>query len=150
MIPSPEFFDAVASGDVERVRHQLAMDPTLVRAHDADGATALHHAAFLGHREIVTLLHDHSADINARDHRHDATPSGWAIHHLRELGGLLAIEIEDALFAIRGGDAVWARRLITRHPALVKATDVHGKALADHARESGIPAIAELFAGRGT
>jgi hypothetical protein len=146
MTGSAEFFDAVASGDVERVRRQLARDPGLVRIRDADGATALHHAAFLGHREIVTLLHDHGADINARDHRHDATPSGWAIHYLRELGGLLAIEIEDALFAIRAGDLVWARRLIIRHPALVKATDAHEKSLAEHARESGNPAIAELFA----
>jgi hypothetical protein len=59
---------------------------------------------------------------------------------------LLAIEIEDALFAIRAGDLVWARRLISRHPALVKATDAHEKSLAEHARESGNPAIAELFA----
>ena len=124
----------------------LRAHPELARAHDADGATALHHAAFNGHRELVAALVDAGAELNARDAIHDATPSGWAIHYLRELGGLLAIEIEDALYAIRTRDVVWARRLVTRHPALLEATDVHGKPLATHARESGEAAIAELFA----
>ena len=140
------FFQAVESGDVERVRMLLAARPELARARDAEGATALHHAAFHGHRPLVTLLRDGGADLNARDGRFDATPSGWAIHYLRELGGLLAIEIEDVLYAIQTRDAKWARRLLARHPALVDATDAHGKPLAAQARESGDPAIASLFA----
>ena len=77
--------------------------------------------------------------------RFDATPSGWATHYLRELGGLLAIEIEDVLHAIRTRDAQWVERLVTRHPALTMSTDVSGKPLADHAHDSGVPAIARLF-----
>jgi len=126
----------------------LRAHPELARARDADGATALHHAAFNGHRTLVAALLDAGADLNARDATHDATPSGWAIHYLRELGGLLTIEIEDVLYAIRTRDVAWTRRLVTRHPALIAATDPQGKPLAAHARESGDAAIAELFASR--
>ena len=87
----------------------------------------------------------HLADLNARDSQHNATPSGWAIHYLREMGGLLAIEIEDVLFAIRRRDVDWVRRLVTRHPALIDAKDLNGTPLATHARDSGDPEIAAVF-----
>jgi hypothetical protein len=143
--PATSFFEAVESGDIDRVRHLLVEQPTLATARDERGATAMHHAAFRGHREIVALLCQQGADLNARDGTHDATPSGWAIHYLRELGGLLTIEIEDALYAIRTRDATWAARLVKRHPALVTAVDAQGRSLAEHARASGVPAIAALF-----
>jgi len=145
MDQTEQFFDAVDRGDVDEVRAFLSANHGLSRARDFDGATALHHAAFRGHRAIVTLLHASGADLNARDDEHDATPTGWAIHYLRELGGLLAIEIEDALFAIQTDNTLWARRLITRHPALVNANDAHGKPLVQHARERGDPVLIELF-----
>jgi len=139
------FFEAVESGDIDRVRHLLIEQPTLATARDVRGATALHHAAFNGHRAIVTLLCANGAELNARDGVHDATPTGWAIHHLRELGGLLTIEIEDALYAIQTRDVTWATRLVTRHPALLTAADAEGKPLAEHATATGVPAIAALF-----
>jgi hypothetical protein len=140
-----QFFEAVERGNAEQVRHLLSSNAALLRARNGEGATALHVAAFHGHRAIVSLLCAIGAELNARDDRFGATPSGWAIHYLRELGGLLAIEIEDALYAIQTRDAAWALRLITRHPALVTARDAQGKPLAEHARESGDPAIASLF-----
>lgn len=146
MDDTTQFFRAIDAGDVEQVQRLLDEHPTLARARDEDGATALHHAAFNGHRALVALLCDRGADINARDGAHGATPSGWAMHSLRERGGLLAVEIDDALYAIQTRDATWARRLITRHPALVTATDTHGKSLAEHARDSGDAVIAGLFA----
>jgi hypothetical protein len=140
-----QFFAAIEAGDIERVRAFLAAHPELANARDPNGATALHHAAFHAHRALVALLCSTGADLNARDDRHGATPSGWAIHYLRELGGLLAIEIEDLLYAIQTRDAKWAHRLITRHPALADATDARGKPLAAHARESVDSSIADLF-----
>jgi hypothetical protein len=136
---------AIERGDVEHATRLLDQQPELVGARDDRGATALHHAAFLGHRSIVNLLISRGADVNVRDLEHDATPTGWAIHYLRELGGLLAIEIEDTLYAIRNRDAAWVERLVTRHPALITATDVNGKPLAEHASESGIQSMAALF-----
>lgn len=141
------FFQAIAARDEERVRALLEAHPALALARDSEGATALHHAAFLGHRSMVSLLCAKGAELNARDERFGATPSGWAIHYLREPGGLLAIEIDDVLHAIRTRDSAWAHRLVTRHPALLNAKDKGGKPLATHALESGDPAIAALVTG---
>ena len=140
-----QFFRAVARGDVERVRALLAAHPELARARDDEGATALHYAAFDGRQALAELLCDAGADVNARDGQHHATPTGWAIEYLRERGGLLAIEIEDLLHAIRTRDVGWARRFVARHPQLVSASDLHGRPLAAHARECGDPDIAILF-----
>ena len=140
-----EFFALVELGDADRVRQRLAAQPELARSRDRHGATALHIAAFHGRRDLVSLLLAAGADVNARDDKFGATPSGWAIEYLRELGGLLAIEIEDVLHAIRTRDADWARRLVTRHPELVHASDAEGTTLAEHARASGVPEIITLF-----
>jgi hypothetical protein len=142
---SDEFFTAVQSGNTGRVRELLASDPALAREKDAEGATALHHATEHGQREIVKLLLQSGADINTRDDRFHATPTGWAIEYLRGLGGLQAVEIEDMLFAIRERDARWVRRLLVRWPALVQATDLQGQALSQLASESGDEEIARLF-----
>src|SRR5437667_352617 len=80
-----EFFTAVASGDTGRVRELLASDPALARVKDEEGATALHYATENGHRDMVRLLQESGADINARDDRFNATPTGWAIEYLRGL-----------------------------------------------------------------
>jgi len=127
------------------VRELLALDPAIVNVKDGEGATALHYATMNGNREIVGLLLARGADINARDDRFDATPTGWAIEYLRESGGLLAIEIEDVLYAIRENDVRWVRRLLTRLPALSKAANQRGKAVSEYAAESGNAEIARLF-----
>jgi ankyrin repeat protein len=90
MSKTAEFFTVVESGDTGRVRALLAADPALAKARDDEGATAMHYATENGHREIVRFLKKTGADINARDDRFDATPTGWAIEYVRELGGLLA------------------------------------------------------------
>ena len=138
-------FSAVERGDAEATRAMLAVEPDLSRARDETGATALHVAAFHGHRAIVDLLLAAGADVNARDGTHGATPAGWAIHTLREHGGLLAIEIEDALFAIRRGDVELLTRLVARHPALVDAVDRSGTAVEAHAERASDPQLGQVF-----
>ncbi len=140
-----ELFLAVVSGNGERVREHLNSDPSAVRAKDDKGATALHYATLNGHRTIARALLEQGADVNARDERFGATPAGWAIEYLRERGGLLAIEIDDVLFAIRRQDVPWVRRFLTRLPSLAEARDAHGKPLSQHAAESGNEEIALLF-----
>jgi hypothetical protein len=144
------FFSAVERGDLDAVRALIAAEPRLVAARDATGATALHIAAFHGHRAIVEALHAAGAELDARDGTHGATPAGWAIHYLRERGALLAIEIEDALFAIRRGDVELLERLVARHPSLVDAVDRAGTPLATHAAAAPDPAIGRVFASRRT
>jgi len=149
MSDADRFVRAIERGELSEVRTMLVEDAALVHVRDAQGATALHHAAFHGHRTIVELLLDAGADINARDSLHNATPAGWAIEYLRERGALLAIEITDLLFAIERADRVWARRLLARHPALANSVDEHGTALAVQAARSPDPEIARLFRSSG-
>lgn len=112
---------------------------------DEEGATPLHYATLNAEREIAELLLASGADINVRDDEFLATPAGWAIEYLREQGGLLGIEIDDVLFAIRENDVRWVQRFLTRLPALAQAHDAQGKALAQHAVEFGNDAIVRLF-----
>ncbi|MFL6246563.1 MAG: ankyrin repeat domain-containing protein [Thermoanaerobaculia bacterium] len=140
-----DLFEAVRSRNPDRVREVLQRDPRSVMARDSQGATALHYAAESGDREIVTMLLDGGADINARDQRFHATPAGWGIEYLRERGGLLGYEIEDAAHAISIGDVGWMQRFLTRFPALRHAVDRSGAPLEVLARSSGNREIARLF-----
>src|SRR5579859_6877330 len=101
--------------------------PDLVQAKDETGATALHYAAFGGHRDAVRLLVEAGADINASDGQFGATPAGWAIEYLREMGGFLGIELSDFAWAIERGDVECVARLLTRFPRLCHAKDTHGR-----------------------
>ncbi|MCC7001703.1 MAG: hypothetical protein IT357_06080 [Gemmatimonadaceae bacterium] len=140
------FIDAVTRGDLGTVTAMLAADPGLARRSDAEGATALHHAAFAAQHAVVDALLAAGADLNARDGAHGATPGGWALHRLRERGALLAVEIDDVRFALDRGDDVWVRRLVTRHAALKSARDHDGRPLAAHPRVRTVPELAALFA----
>ena len=54
---------------------------TLVRggvSPDTGGRTPLHSAAIVGALDVVHLLVEHGADVNARDPQYDATPLTWA------------------------------------------------------------------------
>ena len=74
-----EFFAAVKSGDTAQVEEILTAEPARATAKDDEGATALHYAAERGRREIVKLLLETGADINACDDEFGATPAGWAL-----------------------------------------------------------------------
>jgi ankyrin repeat protein len=140
-----KFVVAAAAGDLAKVRELLAAAPSLLNTKDDEGATALHHAALGGRQEVVRYLVAQGADVNARDDRFDATPTGWAIEYLRELGGCLATEIEDALLSIRQRDVERLGRLLMRTPALAGCADAQGKALLQHAAETGDTDIHRLF-----
>jgi ankyrin repeat protein len=144
-----KLIEAVNRGDVESVGTLLHSNAELINKRDERGATALHHAALGGHRAVVQLLVEHGAEINATDGQFGATPTGWAIEYLRELGGLLAIELDDFAHAIRRGDVEWVTRFLERFPALREASDTQGKPFKVLAHQSGSPEIACLF-GSGT
>ncbi len=145
MTAASGIFAAVQAGDARLVRDVLRREPAAVAARDADGATPLHYATGAGFREIVELLLEAGADVNARDARFRATPAGWAIEYLRERGALLGIEIEDTRLAIASGDLSLLERWVRRLPALRHAVDADGTPLKVHAERSGHGAIARLF-----
>jgi len=63
--PELDGFDAAALGDTDRLRALLEADPALAVARSPDGFTALHLAAFFGHRAGVELLLEGGADVDA-------------------------------------------------------------------------------------
>jgi ankyrin repeat protein len=137
--------EAVRAGNVSAVRALLTGDPARANEEDGSGATALHLAAENGHREVVRLLIEHGANVNARDGRFDATPTGWAIEYLRQLGGYLTIELEDMAHAIETRNVHWVKRFLRRFPQLRTADYKNGVTFCDLARDCGDAEIARLF-----
>jgi ankyrin repeat protein len=141
-----KLIDASRRGALEEVEALLQDHPEFIDLRDEGGATALHHAAFFGHRAVAQFLVQRGADINAMDGRFGATPAGWAIEYLREMGGFLGIELADFAYAIRQGDVQWVKRFLTRFPGLRRARDTQGNSFELLARESGNAEIAKMFA----
>jgi ankyrin repeat protein len=140
-----KLIDASKRGALEDVRAILDDRPELINIRDELGATPLHHAAFGGHRHVAELLVQRGADINASDSQFGATPAGWAIEYLREMGGFLGIELNDFAYAIRRGDVEWTKRFLTRFPGLRRASDNQGKSFKLLAEESGNAEILNMF-----
>ncbi len=74
--------EATKQGDLSKLNQLLERNPKLAQAKDerpgAAKATALHYAAWSGHKEIAELLLSYGADINLYDETYDAPPIGWA------------------------------------------------------------------------
>ncbi len=60
-----DFFQAIEQGDVQTVEKSLHYDTNLCNAEDGNGLTALAVAAHYGHLDVVQLLLNFGADINA-------------------------------------------------------------------------------------
>jgi len=140
-----KFFDAAKRGDLADIKSLLEAHPELLHERDQSGATALHYASFGGHRSVVAELVRQGANINATDSQFGATPTGWAIEYLREMGGFLAIELNDLAHAIRRSDVEWVTRLLHRFPVLRQASDTEGTPFKLLAEQSGNQEIAKLF-----
>lgn len=140
-----KFIAAAKQGNVADVRAILQRRAELINERDQLGATALHYAAFSGHRDVVQALVEQGAEINATDSQLGATPTGWAIEYLRELGGFLAIELNDLAHAIRQGEVDWVTRFLKRFPALRETSDTQGRPFKLLAQQSGNQEIARLF-----
>lgn len=144
----PEFeklINASKQGALKDVKAILHERPELINLRDELGATPLHHAAFGGHRAVAQFLVQRGADINAPDSSFGATPAGWAIEYLREMGGYLGIELADFAYAIRRGDVEWTKRFLTRFPGLRRASDTQGNSFKLLAEESGNAEIMAMF-----
>ena len=61
-----DVFTQVARGNLEQVRSFLEKKPGLLEKRGTDGNTLLHIAAWHGHKELVALLLQKGADIQAK------------------------------------------------------------------------------------
>jgi ankyrin repeat protein len=69
-LPTPhieEPFQTIANGDAPRLAELLRENPDLVNARNEQGNSPLVFAAYRGHRDIVTLLLDHGAEMDLFD-----------------------------------------------------------------------------------
>jgi ankyrin repeat protein len=85
---------AAKVGDVTKVQELLHADSALVTAKDRDGSTPLHCASWKGHTEVVRVLIDAGADVQARNgntHWGD-TPLHAAAHGNRRAVAELLLE----------------------------------------------------------
>lgn len=141
--------EAVERGAIEDVRAIIESQPGLIHARDEIGATPLHYATLGGHRAVAELLIQQGAEVNATDAKFGATPAGWAIEYLREMGAFLGIELSDFAHAIRHRDVAWVARFLERFPALRYANDTQGRPFKLLADQSGNPEIVSMFQSDG-
>ena len=73
---------AAGIGLVAELAEMIEADPETVRAQGGDGCTPLH---FARHAEIVDLLIEHGAELDAVDEDHHSTPSQWLVGDLPEV-----------------------------------------------------------------
>jgi ankyrin repeat protein len=73
---------AAKNGDLATVKNILAADPSAMNVVDKEGSTLLHCAAWKGHVELVRLLLDAGAPINAtsQNNHYGTTPLHAAAH----------------------------------------------------------------------
>jgi uncharacterized protein len=159
--PVLDIFEASGTGRVERVRRWLDGDPSLAKAWDQSGWTALHLAAFGGSGEATALLLQHGAIIDARARtRFRTTPlhaallngqyrtarllleRGADVHARQASGGTC---LHEAAFSCRR-DLV---ELLLSHGATVNARRDDGRTPLDEARRGKCDEVAELLARKG-
>lgn len=118
--------EAAKQGDLSKLNQLLERNPSLAQAKDERPgkakATALHYAAWSGHKEIAELLLAYGADIDLYDETYDAPPIGWAgengqkemFNFLLEKGAKLNIGQAAAY-----GELSLVQQLLAQDPTLV-------------------------------
>lgn len=96
----PTLWEACALGLKERVVDLLRRDPAAVGGYSHDGWTALHLAAFFGHRELAALLIERGADVNARSKSETFARANTPLH---AAAANRQVEVAELLVA-RGAD----------------------------------------------
>lgn len=106
---------AARLGMVGELRGMLRADPSVVGQRGGDGQTPLH---FARTPEIVDLLLEHGAEIDARDIDHGSTPAQWLGGSRPETAAHLAARgaAADPFLAVRVGDVSLLERLVKAEP----------------------------------
>jgi ankyrin repeat protein len=97
---------AVRGRDAKAAAKTIAAEPALVNAHDATGATPLHHAAAFGDLATMRLLIEKGADVNSVNRR-KSPPLFWALHDPAKVALLLEHGADLKLKSIDGRTAVY-------------------------------------------
>jgi len=133
-------FAASVSNDVNSVRASLKRDPNQAVIRDAGGFTPLHLAARSGRRQVIELLLDSGAEIDART-KFEMTPLQFAaVHGHKDVVDLLVARGAkiDIFVASALGDTKQLADFLAHDPNLVNAvranfTPLHWAAYCGHA-----------------
>lgn len=118
---------AAQYGELVPIEASLLKDPQWARHTDQDGISLLHWGAINNRREIVSLLLEHGAPVNAIGGELRSTPLHWATRQ-----GHLATVV-----------------LLVRHHANMNIWDAEGCAPIHIAAQFGFSAIVAYFVGKG-
>lgn len=159
---------AARQGWVEIVRHHIERDPLSVHQRGWIGDTPLHWPSHNDHTEIVAMLLDAGADIEADEiHCYGGKPLHWASEHapaavrvLLERGANVNSRNSkpDSTFhrmtplimnATQKDDCSEVTELLINAGADIRATDAIGKTALTHARERGLARIQEVLRRHG-
>ena len=158
--PRVSFFEAAALGDVTRMWDLLRHYGELVSGYSHDGFTALHLAAFFGHADVVELLLERHADVNAVSKNQTVAPGSTPLHSAVARGDGRIAEIllkagADANARAQGGytplHAAAAAgngelvHVLLRHGANAKLRSNDGETPAQLADRKGHGAIADAI-----
>jgi ankyrin repeat protein/predicted enzyme related to lactoylglutathione lyase len=115
-----DIFAAAHLNRLDRVRVLLDADPLLVNAKGGDGGRPLHFASSV---EMIDLLLDRGAEIDARDVDHESTPAQWhmprrkqdlaLVRHLVDRGAAVDVFMAAAL-----GDVPRLTAMLAADPSL--------------------------------
>lgn len=111
---------AAYSGDIEKVRNILERQPTAVDATDNLGWKPIHYAARTGHLDIVKLLLDFKAEVDAKvEARTPDGPAGWTPLHLAAERGRVSV----VKLLIERGANIEAKDVLNRTPLFLAAIE---------------------------
>jgi uncharacterized protein len=148
-----DFLDAVQKADTERVRRSLAENPTLARSSDDTGDTGLHRAAAIGRFDLINLLLDAGAAVDAV--RSDGLrPIHCALSHGRKpalnagaAAGILLARgaVYDVYLAAVFGDMSYLREALARDPSLANFESAPWRPLSAAARRNDLEMVKLLL-----
>ena len=87
-VPDIPIHDAAGAGDILIIKKHIAANTDIDLKCKSCGGTALGHAAMSGHKEIVNLLIQKGADINAKNKK-----EGTSLHDAAEAGQSEIVEL---------------------------------------------------------
>lgn len=140
-----ELIKAAKAGASDLVAAMLDSDPSLVDTRDQGGWTALCHAAFGGHIELVQALIGRGADVRLNQPIHYAGQRGHrevcrvlveagAIDHLVDAQDAIALSAYRAMY---GYDAAKLGQLLREHPRIARVRQNNGSTLLHEAAANG-------------
>ncbi|EST54027.1 ankyrin [Brevibacillus panacihumi W25] len=148
-------FQAAESGDEEQLASLLQEHPALVNAENENGLTLLGYAAHFGHPDLVKLLLEQGADVNALSHSQISfIPSNTALHaaiagerNLDVIRLLLEHGAKTDIFDSNGHTCLHTAAFHDDNEALIELLLVHGAQL--NARQEGKESPLDLAIAQG-